>query len=321
LQKINHNVFKDVDLMMNNMVLVTNHIKTKIKKSSHPFGQQETLNIIPTLEGKYYHKDDQGFYWRTFEFLKGLKSYDFVETTDQAYEGAKAFGQFLVFLDDFPVQKLGESIPGFHDIILRLKTFQETLGNSYKSREQLCKSEINYVMSLGDRMSQIEKLRIKGIIKERVTHNDTKFNNVLLTKDDVGKCVIDLDTVMPGVVHYDFGDGVRTSAGTSLEDETDFRKIDLDMGKFEAFSEGYLDATRSVLDPVEVDSLALSGPLFSYIMGVRFLTDFLSGDNYYKIEFEDQNLQRARCQLEFTRKMLLRLEDMQSFITNKFSVR
>ncbi len=313
LQKINHKIFKDVDLMMNNIARITSHIRSKISSAGYS-GKHETLNTVPTLEGKFYHHDKDGNYWRVFEFLKGLKSYDFVETPEQAYQGASAFGQFLVFLDDFPVDTIKETIPGFHDIVKRLKTFRSIVKKPFQARGIECKNEIGYVLSLGDQMCVIEELRNNKKIRTRVTHNDTKFNNVLLTADDVGKCVIDLDTVMPGVVHYDFGDGIRTSTGTAGEDEPDLQKIDMDMAKFKAFAEGYLDVTRDILEPIEIQFLALSGPLFSYIMGVRFLTDYLSGDHYYKTDFEGHNLQRARCQLEYTRKMLALLPDMEKVI-------
>lgn len=323
LQRINHEIFKDVDLMMNNIARVTSHIRAKINENPEYSEKYDTLTIIPTIDGQYYYKDEKGNYWRTFEFLKGLKSYDFVETAEQAYQGARAFGQFLVFLDDFPVNTIRETIPGFHDIVKRLKSFSEAVKAPHGERGIECKNEIDYVLSLADQMSKIQQLSNTGKIRKRVTHNDTKFNNVLLTEQDQGRCVIDLDTVMPGVVHYDFGDGIRTSASTTEEDEADLQKVDVDMSKFSAFAEGYLDATRNILEPIEVEYLPQAGPLLAYIMGVRFLTDYLSGDHYYKTSFEGHNLQRARCQLMFTRKMLERRSDMENVISKyaKNSVR
>ena len=209
-----------------------------------------------------------------------------------------------------------ETIPDFHNIISRLSVFKTVLDQNVAGRALECKDEIKFVYALADQMSIIEHLRKRGIIKERVTHNDTKFNNVLLSADYQKSCVIDLDTVMPGVVHYDFGDGVRTSASTAVEDEWDLNLVQLDMDKFEGYASGYLDNTREILDPVEIEYLALSAPMLAYIMGVRFLTDFLSGDPYYKVEHEKHNLQRAKCQLHFAHKMLERLPDLKRTITN-----
>ncbi|WP_422360551.1 phosphotransferase enzyme family protein [Reichenbachiella sp.] len=314
LQRINHEIFKDVTGLMHNMELVTEFLNEKIS-SSKLQGTCETLQIIPTKNGTSFFQDENGNFWRVVKFLKGYQSYDYVETPDQAYQGAKAFGQFMLLLDNFPVQNLKETIPSFHDIIKRLDTFNEVVSSVEKSdRVKACKKEIRYVNDLAEQMSVIEHLRRSGKIKDRVTHNDTKFNNVLLKEDFSSHCVIDLDTVMPGIVHYDFGDGVRTSAGTAEEDEKDLSMVDIDMEKFKGFAQGFIETSKDVLHPLEIEHLALSAPLLAYIMGVRFLTDYLAGDVYYKIKHETHNLDRARCQLRFTKQMLDRLSDMSAII-------
>lgn len=315
LQRINHEVFKDVVGLMNNMQLVTNHLSEKISNSPIYSKSCRTLKIVPTKAGDSYYITSDGHYWRVVEFLKGYKSYEYVETPDQAYQGAKAFGQFMCMLDDFPVATLKETIPGFHDIIRRLNTFQEVVSkNSFPDRVKECKEEISYVMEIANQMCIIENLRKSGKIQERVTHNDTKFNNVLLKEDFSSHCVIDLDTVMPGIVHYDFGDGVRTSAGTCEEDEKDLELVDINLDKFRAFAQGFLETSKDSLRSIELEHLALSAPLLAYIMGVRFLTDYLSGDIYYKIAHEKHNLIRAKCQLRFTKKMIDRLSEMSAII-------
>lgn len=316
LQRINHEIFTDVPALMKNMEAVAHHLREKINSSTLYSFTSKTLTIVPTVNGNLFFKDSGGNYWRMLQFLKGYISYDFVETPEQAYQGAAAFGQFMMLLDDFPMNKVVNTIPDFHNIIKRLDTFKNATQNGLTDRIKECHEDIAYVFDIADQMCVIEHLKIQGQVRSRVTHNDTKFNNVLLTPDHKKSCVIDLDTVMPGIVHYDFGDGVRTAAGTAIEDEADLTKVDLDMDKFNAFTAGYLERTRDVLEPVELKYLALSAPLLSYMMGVRFLTDYLSGDHYYKIDFEEHNLQRAKCQLEFTRKMILKLGDMENTVSN-----
>ncbi|MEP2024796.1 MAG: aminoglycoside phosphotransferase family protein [Reichenbachiella sp.] len=315
LQRINHEVFKDAKGLMHNMELVTRHLSHKISTSSKLQGSCETLRISPTKNGSSYYEDIDGNFWRAVEFLKGYKSYDYVETPEQAYQGAQAFGQFMLLLNDFPVHELKETIPGFHDIIKRLVTFKEVVASTKKTdRVKECKKEIQFVLDQADQMCEIEKLRKSGKIKDRVTHNDTKFNNVLLKEDFSSHCVIDLDTVMPGIVHYDFGDGVRTCSSTAKEDEKDLNLVDVDMEKLKGFAQGFIETSKAVLDPLEIEYLALSAPLLAYIMGVRFLTDYLAGDVYYKIKHESHNLERARNQLRFTKTMTDRLSDISVII-------
>lgn len=315
LQRINHEVFKDVSGLMHNMELVTQFLNKKISTSVALRDACQTLKIIPTSSGLSYFQDENGSFWRVVKFLKGYRSYDYVESAEQAYQGAKGFGQFALLLDDFPVQDLKETIPSFHDIIKRLTTFNEVVSsNKNPDRISACREEIRFVNDVAEQMSEIERSRRSGVIKDRVTHNDTKFNNVLLKEDFSSHCVIDLDTVMPGVIHYDFGDGVRTSTSTTEEDEKDLGLVDIDIEKFNGFAQGYLEVLKPVLTVQELESLALSGPLLAYIMGVRFLTDYLAGDVYYKIKHEMHNLDRARCQLRLTRQMLDRLSDMATII-------
>ncbi|MCP9236946.1 phosphotransferase enzyme family protein [Lewinella sp. JB7] len=314
LQRVNDRVFPDVAGLMENIALVTDHLRGRIARAPFPANQQTTLFVVPTKDGARFYRDQEGKYWRMFHFLSDLHVYDFITTTRQAYEGAKSYGYFLRFLDDFPAGRLTEVIPGFHDLARRLRAFQLAANAPTSGREPRCRTEVSLVSELAERLLVIDRLHKSGEIRQRVTHNDTKFNNVLLTPDDRGKCVIDLDTVMPGVVHFDFGDAVRSGIGTAGEDEADLSLVTVDLEKFRAFSAGYLEVTRDVLSATELRYLGLSGAYMTFIMGVRFLTDFLSGDVYYKISSPDHNLLRARNQLRLTQEFLARLPDLDGII-------
>lgn len=306
LQRINHQVFTEVGCMMRNIRRVTEHVNAKLSGS--------TLQLIPTRSGADFHQDKQGFYWRVYVFRKDLHSIDVAETPAQIYEGAKAFGRFLCQLSDFPANELFQTLPDFHNIITRLNTFQQVVKADSMKRGKEAAPAIRYVLEIAQQMSAIQEAGEAGKIPLRVTHNDTKFNNVLLDDSGKGRCVIDLETVMPGYVHFDFGDGVRTTVSTAAEDEAELKNIQVDLERFKAYSQGYLEETRAILSPIEINYLPLSGALLAYLMGVRFLTDFLQGDSYYKTHFEGQNLQRARAQLDLTRKLLERLPDLKKIV-------
>ncbi|MCB0634843.1 MAG: aminoglycoside phosphotransferase family protein, partial [Lewinella sp.] len=271
LQRINHLVFPDVGPMMENIAKVTEHLKAKSSS------QYTSLTIIPTREGRLFCKDEHGNYWRIFIFMKDLISYDIVETTEQIYEGGKAFGAFLRDLSDISAADLFTTLSRFHDVPWRVGNLRQAVKRNVKNREEASRKLIRFAFDQAERMSQVQKLGDQGRLPLRVTHNDTKFNNVLLDRNGKGRCVIDLDTVMPGYVHFDFGDGVRTSVSTAAEDEKDIDKIQIDLKRFEAYSNGYLEATRNILTPLELELLPLAGAMLAYIMGIRFLTDFLMG--------------------------------------------
>lgn len=246
--------------------------------------------------------------------MKNLKSYDRPGTATQVYEGAKAFGQFFYDLTDFPNDQLCITIPRFHDLEFRLLQFSQALEVAQRERSRQASDQIKFVKNNAAELMFLQDLTRKGRVPLRVTHNDTKFNNVLLDENDKGKCVIDLDTVMPGLVHYDFGDGIRTGSVTCEEDEADLSLVDIDIAKYEAYIAGYLDVTREVLTPLELEYLHIAAPFMAFIMGVRFLTDHLAGDAYYKIDFPGHNLQRAKCQLHLSKVMLDRKKEIAELI-------
>ncbi|MEM6805479.1 MAG: aminoglycoside phosphotransferase family protein [Bacteroidota bacterium] len=310
LQKINHQIFKDVEGMMNNIYLVCEHLKKAFRGAS----DQESLEVMLSKVGKPYVQEENGAYWRMFDFKSELVSHDIAETPKQIFEGARSFGIFMRTLSNFPLEKLVDTIPNFHHVGFRIKNLRLAAQENRVGRLEGCKGLLEYALSITERISQIQLAGETGKIPLRVTHNDTKFNNVLLTREGKGRCVIDLDTVMPGYVHYDFGDGIRTTVCTAAEDEADLENIILEKDRFEAFCAGFLGETRESLDEKEIELLPVSGALFAYLMGIRFLTDYLEGDIYYKIHFHGQNLQRARAQLYLCKCILAEEKELKRII-------
>ncbi|MBC6425827.1 MAG: aminoglycoside phosphotransferase family protein [Ekhidna sp.] len=318
LQRINHQVFGNVSGMMSNIHRVTEHLKSKFIKND---SSQITLELIKTKDHQLFKRDTNGCYWRIFDFKKGMKSYDVVETPEQAYNGAYAFGSFLYFMADFDPVSLIETIPKFHSVIVRMQQLKTAESHAFKERKDRSAIILKEIDKMSPLMCEIETLKNQMKIPLRVTHNDTKFNNVLLEDQGRGLCVIDLDTVMPGIVHYDFGDGIRTSTNLASEDENDLNRVKFDIEKFNAFVQGYLDGVNGILTPLEIEYLARSGALLSFIMGVRFLTDYLNEDVYYKISYEGQNFNRGSCQIELARQIIKREAELKHFIRKEAALK
>jgi hypothetical protein len=314
LQRVNHYVFKDVDLLMRNMEQVTAHIEAKLRQEGVKDIERRTLKIVPTREGKTWYKDPEGNCWRVLNFIPDHLVFESASDPAIAYEGARMFGGFTRMLDDLPPEGIGDTIPKFHNLKWRLSNLEESIRQDRAGRLSLVRDEIAYVRASTDLMTTIQNLGEKGAIPERITHNDTKINNVLFDKDLKGLCVIDLDTVMPGFVHYDFGDGIRTFTNTGEEDDEDLDRITMDPVLFEAFASGFLDSTRDILSETETSTLVYAGLLFPFIMGVRFLTDYLAGDVYYKIKHGEHNLVRARAQFKLSRDGEAKLDLLQGII-------
>ncbi|QIL38338.1 aminoglycoside phosphotransferase family protein [Pedobacter sp. HDW13] len=303
LQKINHNIFKDVPGLINNIMHVTNHIKDKLGQIGCDNVFQSVLTLIQCKDGEYYYCDQDGCYWRLYLFLAGTKSYDLVTTPKQAFEGGKAFGSFQTMLSDMDANKLVITIPNFHHLPFRLKQLKTAREADLCMRVLCVAAELEFINQRVDKMHQIDRLAQLGFLPLRVTHNDTKFNNVLLNEQDEAQCVIDLDTVMPGYAAFDFGDAVRTIISTAPEDEPDLEKIQLNIDLFRAFTEGFMQQTIHHMHTTEIYSLVDGVLLLPFLMGVRFLTDYLNGDTYYKTQFSDHNLQRARAQFKLVEKL------------------
>ncbi len=304
LQKINHKIFKNIPELMKNISRVTEHLRAKImEQGGNP--DRESLTVMKTCrQGLNYYQDPEGNYWRLYIFIENTRSYDLVKTARQAFEGGKAFGRFQNFLDDLPGGPLFEIIPNFHNIDSRFEFFKAAVQADTHSRVKQLGPEIDFVEKFYPDMRSVLELGQQGKIPRRVTHNDTKFNNVLLDQNDQGLCVIDLDTVMPGYIHYDFSDSIRTVTNTAAEDEKDLSKIDMNLELFEAYATGFLGQVGSKLNSAEWASLGQSAKLLPFMIGLRFLTDYLQGDIYFKTHFSEHNLQRARAQFQLTRQIV-----------------
>ncbi len=314
LQRINGKIFRDVPGLMENIERVTSHIRDRIVKIPGSQPDRECLTLIRAIDGKSYYLDERADYWRMYIFIKNCHSCDVVRTSGQAFEGGRAFGRFQAFLADLPGGPLHETIPHFHDIEKRLNDFFSTVENDSHNRAIKAKHEIAFVEKRADQMMKIHDLIMTGKIPLRITHNDTKFNNVLLDENDRALCIIDLDTVMNGCVHYDFGDSIRTVANTGAEDENDLSRVSMDIRLFEAFAKGFLSELAACLNSDEIDNLAFSSGLMTFIIGLRFLTDYINGDKYFRIHYPGQNLFRTKAQFRLIESMEEQYEHMQKKI-------
>jgi len=314
LQKLNHNVFRDIPRLQENIFRVSNHIRNKLVQAGETDIDRKCLTVIKSNDDKTWFQDHNGDFWRMFLYIPDHRSYDVVENPKQAYEGGKAIGQFQSLLSDLPAPMLHETIPFFHNVEKRLETFHKALKDDTVSRVSSVTGEIKFVLARQEEMKTIQKLGQKGEIPLRITHNDTKFNNILLDTNDRALCLIDLDTVMPGYVHYDFGDSLRTAANTAAEDEQDLSKIHVDLEVYKSFTEGYLHQISNILNPKEIEYLAYAPALMTFIMGLRFLTDFIMGDVYYKIRNPQHNILRARAQFRLIENFEEKLGLMKSII-------
>ncbi|MFH0759781.1 MAG: aminoglycoside phosphotransferase family protein [Bacteroidota bacterium] len=298
LQRINHYVFKDPALLMQNMVLVTDHVKAQLKNQGVRDLERRTLTIIPTWDGSNYFRDPEGNYWRVLHFIKDHLVFESTTDPSIAYEGALKFGEFTSMLNNLPSEKVGTIIPDFHNMHWRLTQLRESIRKDQAMRLKLVKQEIDYVESRSKMMLTIHELGEKGAIPLRITHNDTKISNVLFDADSKGLCVIDLDTIQPGYVTSDFGDGIRTLTNTGEEDDEQLDRVSMDLALFEAFASGFLDSTRDILSDAEKNALVYAGLLFPYMQAVRFLIDYMDGDLYYKTRHKEHNLVRTRAQIK-----------------------
>jgi len=302
LQRINANVFKDPHAVMRNVETVTRHINWKVLRVKRDMGGQ-TLNLYPARGGRFYASGEGGGIWRCYNFIEGCRTYDIVENAGQAYQAAQAFGSFQDLVSDIPVEDIEETIPDFHNTPKRYDRLMEVVAQDPLGRLASAQKEIDFIKSHEGIVSKLIDLRDAGLIPERITHNDTKINNVMIdTETEEAVCVIDLDTVMPGLALYDFGDMVRTAVSPAAEDEQDLSKVAVRMPIFEALAEGYLNACECLCD-TEIENLPFSGKLISLEIGIRFLTDYLEGDVYFKTHRDGHNLDRARTQLQLV-KML-----------------
>ncbi|OGO80390.1 MAG: mucin desulfatase [Clostridiales bacterium GWC2_40_7] len=303
LQRINHNVFKKPEELMENIEGITKYLrKAIIEAGGDP--ARETLNLIPANNGKSYCKDSDGNYWRAYIFIEGAQTYQVVEKPEHFYKAGKAFGRFQKLLSTYPASTLSETIPNFHNTKKRFEAFVDAVEKDIMGRAKDVRAEIEFALKRGKEMGILVDLLEKGELPLRVTHNDTKFNNVMI--DDItgeGICVIDLDTVMPGLSLYDFGDSIRFGTNPAAEDEKDLKKVWMDLNLFEEFTRGFLEAAGGSLTGAELDYLPLSARIMTYECGIRFLADHLNGDTYFKIHREGHNIDRTRTQFKLVAEM------------------
>ena len=316
LQKINQKIFSSVDGMMSNIQKVTNHIREKSTTLDKNCCDDRVLKVIPTRVGNSYLTDSSGEHWRLYLKVESGISYDLVPNEKVAYEAGKAFGQFITDLEDFPYDELEIVIPDFHSVEWRYEQLSDALKQNLAGRRDKVDPEITFARDQIKRMVVVPRLVQQGLLPERVTHNDTKLNNILFDQNDKAKCVIDLDTVMPGLVLYDFGDLIRTAANTAQEDEADLEQVQINFPVYEAITSGFFESTRKILTPEEADILALAGPFLAYLMGIRFLADYLNRDVYYKIAHQEQNIDRSKVQKKLIESMEMQVNEMKKIIVN-----
>ncbi|MCP5046306.1 MAG: aminoglycoside phosphotransferase family protein [bacterium] len=317
LQRINHKAFGDPRALMENIVRITGHMEEKLKMRYRGEGDisRRVLRVIPTVEGENYYRDERGNYWRVYDFIADTRSYDIVHDRERLFQVAYMFGEFLDLLQDLPGPQLHETIRDFHNGQKRLKALEEAIKRDDCNRSAMAGGEIDFVMEHAGVFDVVPELLEKGEIRVRVTHNDTKVNNVLLDKKSgKGVCVIDLDTAMPGVALYDFGDLVRTALSTKAEDERDLSGVAAETRRFKVLLEGFLAGAGDSLAKGEKNQLLLGAKLMTLLIGMRFLTDYLKGDIYFKIHREGHNLDRCRRQFKLLQSIMEHQGEMEKVV-------
>ena len=310
LQKVNNHIFKDVDGLMENIIAVTAHLRQQI---SDP---RRVLTLVPTVNDALYLHHEDGSYWRVYDFVEGSICLQAPESSDDFYQSAVAFGDFQQQLKDFPAHTLHEVIVNFHNTADRYRIFREVLAKDPMGRAASVKEEIEFALAREAEAATLVNLLAEGKLPLRVTHNDTKLNNVML--DDTTRkplCVIDLDTVMPGLAAYDFGDSIRFGAATAAEDEKDLSKMEMSLELFRTYTEGFLSACPGLTD-LERETLPMGAKLMTLECGVRFLTDYLDGDHYFAVHREGQNLDRCRTQFKLVADMESKWSKMAEIVKN-----
>lgn len=303
LQRVNIHVFKNPAEVMENIFGVTEYLRDVIRREGGDL-DRETLSYIKTKSGDTYFEDDEGQPWRCLNYISNSVCYQLVERPEQFYQSAKSFGHFLRQLGDYPAESLHETIPQFHDTVKRFNDFAAAVKKDVKNRGRLCRPEMEFALARKDDCGVLMKQLQEGILPLRVTHNDTKLNNILFDADTgKGLCIIDLDTIMPGLAANDFGDSIRFGASTAEEDERDLDKVHFDIHLYELYVKGYLEMAKDVLTPAEVASLPWGARLMTLECGMRFLMDFLQGDVYFKTAYSEHNLVRARTQFRLVKEM------------------
>lgn len=318
LQRINHEVFKDPPAMMANIIRITEHIRGKMQKIGSELASRQ-LSVVRADNGDGYWTGPEDNYWRIFDFVEQAVTYDTGDSPELAGEAARMFGWFQRMLEDLPEPVLNETIPNFHNTRLRFEQFQEVLDRDPCNRAKDAQREIDFLLENAGICDVLTDLVEKGDFPCRIAHNDAKINNIMFDRHThQGVCIVDLDTVMPGLSIYDFGDLVRTAANPAEEDEPDLSKVTLDMAMFTALARGFAMETNGFLTPIEKDHLAFGGKLITFEQFIRFFTDYLSGDVYYKIHRAGHNLDRSRTQMKLVQSIIEQEAAMNEIVQSAF---
>lgn len=320
LQRINTSIFPDPDILMDNAVKVTDYLRGVIaERGGDPV--RGTLHFYSADNGKYYYIDPDGLCWRVEDMIPGTMSYDLCTSPEMFESTGYAFGSFMSDLGGFPASELGEVIPNFHNTRVRFQTFEKEVREDRSGRIGTCRKEVDFALARRDLSETLVKQLENGTLPLRVTHNDTKINNILMdvkTKEPV--CIVDLDTIMPGACGYDFGDSIRFGASSALEDEQDLSRVYMRMDLFEAYTRGYMKAVGRTITQAEADSLAVSAIVITFETGIRFLGDHLNGDVYFKVSREGHNLDRARTQFKLVADMEQKLPQMNRIVQQYYQM-
>jgi hypothetical protein len=314
LQRKNHKIFKDVPGMMKNIVIATNHIRNLLIGAGINEVDRKVMTYISAKDGQMFVNDDEGNYWTLFLFIADCRVVENIREPGQAFSAASAFGHFQLQLSDLSGELLIETIPHFHNGISRLNDFQAAISMDAALRVRDNQLLINKILDRSAEMTSLQRWLDDKTLPLRITHNDTKINNILFDKDNNTLCIIDLDTVMPGSALYDFGDAIRTLGNTAPEDEPDLSKIAFNKIIFEAFTQGYLSEARAFLTQLEIDHLAFSCRYMAWEQAMRFFTDYLNGDTYYKTDYQGHNLVRTKAQVRYLEVLEENKEVMEAIV-------
>ena len=312
LQRINHLIFTDIEMLQRNIEAATAHIRKKLEANGETDINRKVLRFLPTPEGKTYHFDGES-YWRVSEFITGSQTLEAV-TPESSYLAGLNFGEFQAMLADIP-KELGEIIPNFHNMEFRLQQLREAVADNKVGRLAEVQDIVDAIEADADKMCQAEVLFREGKLPKHICHCDTKVSNMLFDEGGKVLCVIDLDTIMPSFIFSDFGDFLRTAANTGKEDEPELENVHFNMEIFKPFTKGYLESARSFLTPIEIEMLPFAAQLFPYMQAVRFLADYINGDTYYHIQFANHNLVRTKAQYKLYQEACKAEPAMKEYIT------
>lgn len=317
VQNINTVVFKDQQALMDNIINVTSFLRKKIEENGGD-PTRETLHFLKSKDGKYYYQDDKNC-WRIYDFIDNSFTYNMIDSREVFEDTGRSFGRFQCLLSEYPIDNLFETIPDFHNTPKRLQNLISSVEKDVVGRAAEVKKEIDFALNRKEDTERALALVEKGEIPLRVTHNDTKLNNILFDSEtNKGICVIDLDTIMPGLSLYDFGDAIRFGAKTAAEDEADLSKVSVSLDLYESYVKGYLESCAEALTKAEVENLAFSAKLMTFECGMRFLTDYLDGDVYFKTEYPEHNLVRARNQFKMVEEIEKVLPEMEKITVDTY---